>query len=63
MTLGASDVPAATRRIYESESFRRVSGGPRRSFGKDLVGEYWERKLSACARKRGAALALSPRAV
>lgn len=33
---------AAARRIYESEGFRLVSREPHRSFGKRLVGEYWE---------------------
>ena len=36
---------AAARRIYESEGFRRVSSEPHASFGKRLVGEYWQRRL------------------
>jgi ribosomal protein S18 acetylase RimI-like enzyme len=36
-------VPA--RRIYERAGFRRMREEPHRSFGHDLVGEYWELKL------------------
>jgi len=35
----------AARAIYETEGFRRVAREPHRSFGKRLVGEYWELTL------------------
>jgi DNA-binding MarR family transcriptional regulator/N-acetylglutamate synthase-like GNAT family acetyltransferase len=35
----------AARRIYERAGFRRVKSEPHASFGKKLVGEYWELKL------------------
>ena len=35
----------AARRIYRAEGFRKVRKAPHRSFGKQLVGEYWELKL------------------
>lgn len=35
----------AARRIYQDEGFRLVRREPHRSFGKRLVGEYWELKL------------------
>jgi DNA-binding MarR family transcriptional regulator/N-acetylglutamate synthase-like GNAT family acetyltransferase len=36
-------VPA--RRIYERAGFRRIREEPHRSFGQDLVGEFWEMRL------------------
>ena len=36
---------AAARAIYEKAGFKRVSREPHRSFGKKLVGEYWELAL------------------
>lgn len=36
---------AAARAIYEKLGFRRVRREPHRSFGKRLVGEYWELTL------------------
>jgi len=36
----------AARRIYEQRGFRRVAEEPHRSFGRDLVAETWELKLS-----------------
>jgi GNAT superfamily N-acetyltransferase len=35
----------AARAIYEKRGFRKVRSEPHRSFGKRLVGEYWELKL------------------
>jgi len=35
----------AARAIYEKTGFRLVGSEPHRSFGKSLIGEYWERKL------------------
>jgi ribosomal protein S18 acetylase RimI-like enzyme len=36
---------AAARAIYEKLGFRKVRSEPHRSFGKRLVGEYWELRL------------------
>jgi len=36
---------AAARAIYEKLGFRKVRAEPHRSFGKRLVGEYWELRL------------------
>jgi GNAT superfamily N-acetyltransferase len=36
---------AAARAIYEKLGFRLVRSEPHRSFGKRLVGEYWELRL------------------
>lgn len=35
----------AARRIYQSEGFHVVRREPHRSFGRRLVGEYWELRL------------------
>jgi N-acetylglutamate synthase-like GNAT family acetyltransferase len=36
----------AARRIYEHRGFRRIAEEPHHSFGRDLVGETWELRLS-----------------
>lgn len=36
---------AAARRIYAAAGFQLTESKPHRSFGKDLVGEYWELEL------------------
>ena len=36
---------AAARAIYEKTGFRKVRSEPHRSFGKQLVGEYWQLDL------------------
>jgi DNA-binding MarR family transcriptional regulator/GNAT superfamily N-acetyltransferase len=43
--LWTNDVLLAARRIYERAGFRCDRREPHRSFGHDLVGEYWSRDL------------------
>ncbi len=45
ITLWTNSVLVAARHIYEKAGFRRVASEPHRSFGRDLVGETWERPL------------------
>ena len=45
MVLWTQSHLAAARAIYQAEGFSLVAREPHRSFGKRLVGEYWELKL------------------
>jgi DNA-binding MarR family transcriptional regulator/N-acetylglutamate synthase-like GNAT family acetyltransferase len=45
VTLWTQSILVAARHIYERAGFRRVREERHRSFGHDLVGEYWELKL------------------
>ncbi len=41
MTLWTNDILSAARELYRQAGFRLVETEPHRSFGHDLVGEYW----------------------
>lgn len=45
LVLWTNDILSAARAIYVRLGFRLVKSEPHRSFGKDLVGEYWELDL------------------
>jgi GNAT superfamily N-acetyltransferase len=45
ITLWTNSVLAEARRIYQRSGFTLVGEEPHRSFGADLVGQNWSRKL------------------
>jgi DNA-binding MarR family transcriptional regulator/N-acetylglutamate synthase-like GNAT family acetyltransferase len=45
LTLWTNDILTAARRIYQAEGFELIAEERHRSFGRDLVGQNWERAL------------------
>ena len=45
VVLWTNDILVSARRIYQAAGFRLVQEETHHSFGKDLVGQYWELTL------------------
>lgn len=45
MTLWTNSVLVSARKIYQSRGFELIAEEPHRSFGHDLVGQYWALEL------------------
>jgi len=53
LILWTNDILTAARQIYIAEGFRLVKEERHHSFGKDLVGQYWELDLEATEKEEG----------
>lgn len=53
VTLWTNDILVSARRIYEAAGFRLVREEKHRSFGHDLVGQYWDLPLDSCSARPG----------
>jgi N-acetylglutamate synthase-like GNAT family acetyltransferase len=60
ITLWTNDVLVSARRIYEAAGFHLVQEEPNHSFGRDLVGQFWELALAPHRQQVEAAPARAP---
>ena len=56
ITLWTNDMLVSARRIYQAAGFHPVREEPHHSFGRDLVGQYWELPVTGRAGERAAPL-------